>query len=327
MPRAISVDSCFSARVWKVLTALAFGIVFLVCRANAQAVDTAPPPLQITPASPSPYKPGPYEQRVQEVIRRLNLSANPALKEEVEGAYAAERSCMENAMRQRVIKGIKDSSELVAGACRACDKQVIAYAKIFFEANKHRYMEPDLESEIKRAQQACLTSFWPDEIKKIRSRAERSIEPPPQTAMIARYGEWELTEEVNFEGRIAYRATLHDRNDKSRSIQWKCWPSKRDSGIRLWLFDDAIKNTELQNFIVSFNNSRIRTVDQFETAGNDGHVDLDALSSELLGCGICNPTTAPHDGLLFLAVRDRKMEFNPSGADDAFTDLARRCHF
>ena len=217
---------------------------------------------------------------------------------------------------------------MIAGACRACDQRVIAYAKIFFEANKHRHMEPDLASDIRRAQQECPTSsFWPDEIKDIRSRAERSMEPPPQTATIAHYDEWELTEEVNFEGRIAYRATLYDHKDKSRSIQWECLPSNGDFGIRLWLFDRAIKNAKSQKFLISFNNFRLRTIDQFEAAGNDGHADVEPLFFELVGCGRCNPPTAPHEGSLLLAIQDRKMEFNPSGAYDAFTELARRCHF
>src|SRR5439155_17815371 len=100
------------------------------------------------------------------------------------------------------------------------------------------------------------------------------MEPSPQTATIARYGEWVFTEEVNFEGRIAYRATLRDHNDKSRRLNWNCWPAKPDAGMPLWLVDDAIKNSESQNVLVSFNNSRLRTIDQFEAAGNDGHVDL-----------------------------------------------------
>ncbi len=306
---------------------LGFGIVLVVCRANAQAVNAAPPPVQITPASPSPYTPGPYEQHAQEVFRRLDLPSNPALKGKVEEAYATERSCMENAMRRSMIEGIKDPSELIAGACRTCDQQVVAYAKIYFEANKHRYMEPNLQSNVKRAQQECSTYFDKWDIEKLRSRAEPGIEPPPQTTTIAHYGEWELAEEVNFEGRIAYRATLRDRKDKSRAIQFACSPSKPDSGFTLSLLDDAIKNTKPENFLISFNNSRIQAVDQFEASGNDGHADLSRLFLELAGCGMCNPPSAPHDGPLFLAIQDRKMEFNPSGAHAVWDELAGRCHF
>jgi hypothetical protein len=68
----------------------------------------------------------------------------------------------------------------------------------------------------------------------------------------------------------------------------------------------------------------LRAIEQFEAAGNDGHVDLQPLFFELVGCGRCNPATVPNDGPLFLAVENRKMEFNPAGAYDTFSELAER---
>jgi hypothetical protein len=150
---------------------------------------------------------------------------------------------------------------------------------------------------------------------------------PSQAVTIAQYGEWLLTEELESDGRIAYRAALHDHHDNKRYIQWKCWPSKRDARIPLWLVDEAIKNHDSRKFIVTFNSSRLGAIDQFEAAGNDGHVGLEPLFFELVGCGRCNPATAPHDGTLFLAVESRKMEFNPAGAYEIFDELAQRCHY
>jgi hypothetical protein len=153
---------------------------------------------------------------------------------------------------------------------------------------------------------------------------------PSQAVTIAQYGEWLLTEELESDGRIAYRAALHDHHDNKRYMQWKCWPSKHDAGMPFWLVDEAINNHDSRKFIVTFNNSRLQTIDQFEATGNDGHVDLNAswfFVSELIGCDPCNPPIVPHDGPLFLAVESRKMEFNPAGAYKIFGELAQRCHF
>ena len=78
---------------------------------------------------------------------------------------------------------------------------------------------------------------------------------------------------------------------------------------------------------MTFNNNRMGFIDQFEATGSDGHVNIvGPLFLELFGCGMCNPPTAPHDGPLFLAIKDRKMEFNPLGADIAWDEFSRRCH-
>jgi hypothetical protein len=125
MRRAIRVGSLFSRRAWKVLPALAVGIVLAVFRANAQPVDPGPPLPLVPPSTLTPY------ERTQEIMRRLNLPPNPALKGKVDEAFAARNACFEQAMRPLVKKGLRDS-ELAKAACRACDKQVIATAKIFF---------------------------------------------------------------------------------------------------------------------------------------------------------------------------------------------------
>ncbi|HEX5507002.1 MAG TPA: hypothetical protein VFX37_00700 [Pseudolabrys sp.] len=144
------------------------------------------------------------------------------------------------------------------------------------------------------------------------------------TSHLAAYGEWEISGDVDAGGRIAYTATLHDHNDKRRSMQIKCWPSRPDSGFTFFLFDGAIKKQK--DALVTFNNSRLGMVDQFETSGGEGYVDISRMFLELVGCGRCNPRTKPHSGSLLISVQNRKMEFNPAGADAVWDDIARRCH-
>ena len=182
-------------------------------------------------------------------------------------------------------------------------------------------MDSNLEKQIKEDQDNCSLYAFSLALE----MPDRMAEEPDQTAVVARHGDWVVTEELNFERRIAYRAVLQDQSDKSSYIEWKCWPSKPDAGIRFWLFDKAIKNTKSQNILITFNNSGSRAVDQFEAAASDGHADLAPLFFELVGCVRCNPPTAPHDGPLFLAIRDRKMEFNPAQAYEAYFEIAGRC--
>jgi hypothetical protein len=149
---------------------------------------------------------------------------------------------------------------------------------------------------------------------------------PLDQAPIATYGEWEVTGEVDADGRIAYQATLHDHSDERRIIQLKCWPSAPDRGFTFFLFDEAIRDTKSESMLVTFNNSHLGTVDQFEGAVGAGYVDVSRLFLELVGCGRCNPPTGPHDGPLLIAIQNRKMEFKPSEADAAWGEIARRCH-
>jgi hypothetical protein len=81
---------------------------------------------------------------------------------------------------------------------------------------------------------------------------------------IATYGEWQFIGEVGADGRIDYRATLHDHADPRRTVQIKCWPSAPERGFTFFLFDEAIKDAKSKPVLVTFNNSRLATVDQFE---------------------------------------------------------------
>ena len=143
---------------------------------------------------------------------------------------------------------------------------------------------------------------------------------------ISQYNDWILSEEVSEDGRITYRATLTERSNSHLMIQFTCSPSKRN-GFTLLLLDSTIKSTTSQKVLVIFNNTHTGVVDQFESTANSGQVDLQPLFLESTGCARCNSATDQHNGLLFLAVRDRKMVFNPSGTPDEFDELDRRCHF
>lgn len=149
---------------------------------------------------------------------------------------------------------------------------------------------------------------------------------PLEQSHITTHGEWQVTGEIGTDGRIAYQAMLHDHTDKRRTLRIKCWPSAPERGFTLFLFDDAIKDAKSKTVLVTFNNSRLETVDQFEGVAGEGYVDVSRLFLELVGCGRCNPPTGPHDGPLLIAIQNRKMEFRPSGADAIWSDLARRCH-
>jgi hypothetical protein len=153
-------------------------------------------------------------------------------------------------------------------------------------------------------------------------RAATSLDRTP----IANVGEWEVTGEVGSEGRLAYRATLHDHADKRRNIEIKCWPSAPDRGFTVFLFDEAIKDTKSKAILVTFNNSRLGTVDQFKAVAGESYVDINRLFLELVGCGRCNPRTDPHAGPLLISIQNRKMEFRPFGAEVVWGDLAKRCH-
>jgi len=149
---------------------------------------------------------------------------------------------------------------------------------------------------------------------------------PAATSQVAAYGEWQVTGDVDADGRIAYMATLHERNDKRISMQLKCWPSVPDRGFTFFLFNEAIKPDRSKGIFVTFNNTRLRTVDQFEASGGVGYVDISRMFLELAGCGRCNPRTEPHNGPLLISIQNRKMEFIPAGADSAWGDIAKRCH-
>jgi hypothetical protein len=185
-------------------------------------------------------------------------------------------------------------------------------------------LEPNLDSEIKEEQKSC--SLYAFSLALGMPARMESSDPPDQSVIIAHFGEWELTEEVNFEGRLAYRATLRDHNDKKRSLQLVCWPSDSDRGFEFLLFDETIKSSKIQSLLVTFNNSRLATLDQLEAKGSEGRVNVKPLILELVGCSRCNPPTAPHEGPLLLAIQDRKLEFRPSEARAVWDELARRCH-
>ena len=150
----------------------------------------------------------------------------PALKTQVDEAFAARNSCFRQAMRPLVRQGLRNA-ELAEEACRACDRQVIAAARIWFEANKHRYIEPDLDSQIKGEQKDCPIYALPAALE----MPKRMADEADQLLSIAKYGEWQLTEELNFEGRIAYRLTLPDHKNNLRNIQLKCSPSGLKSRV------------------------------------------------------------------------------------------------
>ncbi len=146
-----------------------------------------------------------------------------------------------------------------------------------------------------------------------------------QSLTIARYAEWELTEKVNAEGRISYVGTLGEHRDILTRLQIECAPSI--SGFTFSLFDGTINPAKNESVLVTFNNYRTEALDQFEARGTRGRVSLlGPLFLELVGCGRCNPPTAPQDRPLFLSVLGRTMEFNPSGIRDLWEEMARRCH-
>jgi len=157
-----------------------------------------------------------HYKRAQEFMRRLNLPPDPKLKQKVDDAFAARNSCFENAMRPLVRKGLR-GKDLAEAACHACSKQVVAAATVFFEANKDRYMDSSLEKQIKEDQDNCSLYAFSVALE----MPDRMAEEPDQAAVVARHGDWVVTEVLNFERRIAFRAVLQDQSDKSRYIEWK----------------------------------------------------------------------------------------------------------
>ena len=149
--------------MWRssLIVAIGMSAVLAILPRTAHSIDSTP--MQLTPEGihePPHSQPtsqsgamNPYE-RAQEAMRRLNLPPDPKLKERVDQAFAARNACFEKAMRPLIRKGLR-VNDLAEAACHACAKQVVAAATVFFEANKHRYMEPNLEAEIKQDQENC----------------------------------------------------------------------------------------------------------------------------------------------------------------------------
>src|SRR5436190_18333355 len=87
-----------SGRARKALSTIGLGFVLAVGPAHAQSTLD------------------PYE-RAQEFLRRLDLPPNPAMKAQVDQAFAVRNTCFENAMLPLVRKGLRNS-DLAAAACR-----------------------------------------------------------------------------------------------------------------------------------------------------------------------------------------------------------------
>jgi hypothetical protein len=182
---------------------------FMVGLAGAQPTEDPIRSLRLAQQSVQ----NPYE-RAQEVIRRLDLPPDPTLKTKMDQAFAAQNTCLKDAMPPLMKKGLRNSA-LAAAACRSCEKQVISAAKIWFDANKHRYMEPNLEADIKHHQQDCplsaltLALTAPDQVME-------------RTAVLA-VGSWRVEGQLSYDGLLSYTLASKDRSS-GVALELRCEP-------------------------------------------------------------------------------------------------------
>jgi hypothetical protein len=80
---------------------------------------------------------------------------------------------------------------------------------------------------------------------------KKELQTAVTPTLIARFGEWELAEDLNSEDKIGYRATLHDHVDKNRYLQIQCWPSEPNRVFTFWPIDGAIKDQSPRRVLVT----------------------------------------------------------------------------
>jgi hypothetical protein len=199
-------------------TAVALATIFLTItlvslRANGQQIEYSIRSFRI---AQQPFQ-NPNE-RAQEVIRRLNLPPNPAFKGKLDQAYEAEHSCLEGAMPTLIKKGLRNLA-LAEGACRVCDRQIIATATIWFEANKHRHIEPNLDADVKEHQQSCPTSAFTLALQAPDQIAERTN--------VATMGSWRIEGQLTYDGLLSYVLASKDAAS-GVAIELHCWPVDRN---------------------------------------------------------------------------------------------------
>ena len=272
----------------------------LISHANGQVILT-------------PHKSlGPLE-RVEENLKLMRLPPDPAFKAPMESAKLKRDECLEARLKIRYKSGQRSAEEMAADACRTCDKQVVLWDNLWFQANRHRYFELDLETGINSGRKKCLfdSAFTSTQIPSKLDADSREDKQPP--LKIAQHGAWAINAETTYSGILLYKAWLLDRKVPERKIYLACSPAHKKLAVQLVIPIDPPQKV-LLTFTVDG-----APPDQIFAFSNGTEIDISELYFRFLK-NESNPKVA------YISVKDSKMAFDLAGASSVTAELVGRCH-
>jgi hypothetical protein len=288
-------------RFWKILTSV-IGTFLVVASASAQV------------------QPMTAMEKTKETMRRLALPSDPALEAPVSAAFAHHQACMIEGMKAVVRKGNRQASDLTRLACQACDKTLVAREKIFFRANSHRYMDPNLDRDIETARKECPTSIqsvtltW-DIVSALDADPKENQSPPVSVAQFAR---WAITGETTFSGELVYKAAVPERSNAAIRLEVICRPASKS--FYGWLNYPLKPGLKRANSFVTF------ATDGSPPDQISADVKADGFLATDLFFRLISPAAGTNQQVLSVDIQGIKLTFDIAGAPLANRDLVSRCH-
>jgi hypothetical protein len=276
--------------------------------------------LAATASASAQVQPMTAMERTKETMRRLALPPDPALEAPVAAAFAQHQTCMIEGMKAAVRKGKKEASDLTRLACQVCDKTLVAREKLFFRANSHRYIDPNLDKDIETARKECPTSIqsvsltW-DIVSALDADPKENQSPP---ISVARFERWNITGETNFSGELLYKAVALERSNAAIRLEVICSPASKS--FYGWL-----------NYPLKPGLQKVKSLVTFATDGSppdqiSADVKADGFPATDLFFRLISPTAGTDQQVLFVDVQGIKLTFDIAGAPLANRGLVERCH-
>jgi hypothetical protein len=286
-----------------------FALVYC-CFAVAQ---TPPVSLAAPPDADAINKMKPYD-RYKEQLRRLDLPPDPKFKTKVDQADAAEKSCLKDAMGPLVRKGLRYPA-LADAACQACNQQVVASAKISFDANKHRFVDPDLNHYISEHRKFC-SDF---------GALSLALDAPYQVmerTSLATFGSWRVEGQLSYDDALSYVLVSKD-SASGVSLELYCRPV---SSQALWLILKGPYKKALSgqaSVYVTYSIDRESPKQVEGQIQKKGEIQLGPSANNSVGTLLAAITTMRE--AVFISVSAISARFVSEGFREAGRDWLRRC--
>jgi hypothetical protein len=257
-------------------------------------------------------KPLNNSERLREALRRLDLPPDPKLDAQWRTAYEQMNLCLEKYFVANAGAPDISARKLGAAGCVACDKEIIIAARLYIEANKHRFIKPDFDHQLADDRQFCATFSWLEASKAIRD----FIYAIAQRTSYGDIGAWRIEGRVANGGLLSY--VLSATDDKSGiSVEIVCQSADQaaPSSFLLGPFKGHVKGTEKSYVTYSVDGDSVK-----QAVGYVGQGRV-----RLAVDGVLWSVLRKTKDILRISVQGLSAQFSLSGFPEAEYQWRRRC--